>query len=339
MSHLSRALLLLCLCTATAVHAADCGAPPATMSAARIDAAGGPERLRIETVPVPRIGAGDVLVRVHYASVNPVDWKLQESGGLPYPATPGGDFSGEIVAIGADVRGRACGDRVAGIVDQAARSGSYAEYVAVAASEIVPVPARFDMQQAAAHPTVAVAAWRFLLQGTGVEAGERVLVHGGAGGVGSMLVQMAKARGAFVIATASARNHDYLRALGADEVIDYRAVRFEDVVREVDVVVDTVGGDTLQRSPQVLRDGGRLVSMAGRIPAEVCEAGRVVCSPQGPWDVARGLAAAAGFIDAGTLTVHVDRVYPLAEVAAAQRHNRDGGSRGKVVIAMPVAAP
>lgn len=324
--------------TATAqATPADCGPVPATMRAARIAAAGPPQALTVEAVPVARPAAGEVLVQVHYAAVNPVDWKLQQAGRLPFPATPGGDFAGVVVALGAGVAGFSCGDRVAGIVDQVARPGSYAEYVAVPVSEIVPAPPALGLAQAAAWPTVAVAAWRYLVEAAGVQAGERVLVHGGAGGVGSLAVQIAKARGAHVIATASARNHDFLRELGADQTIDYRTTRFEEAVRDVDIVIDTVGGDTLTRSPAVLRDGGRLVTLVGTVPAHLCADGRIACPATPPWRVRPALEAVAPLIASGQVRIHVERVYPLDQVVEAQEHNRSGRTRGKVVIAMPVA--
>ena len=314
-----------------------CHEPPTTMRAARIHAAGGPEALRIESIPVPVPAAGEVLVRVHFASVNPVDWKLQERGRLPFPATPGGDFSGEVIAVGAGVSDFACGDLVAGIVDQAQRAGSYAEYLTVPATEIVRKPEAFTMAEAAAYPTVAVAAWRYLIQAADVQRGERVLVQGGAGGTGSVIVQIAKARGAYVIATASASNHEYLKQIGADEVIDYRATRFEDVVRNVDVVVDTVGGDTLVRSEQVLRDGGRLVTLVGSVPAQICERRRVVCPATPPWDVKGGLDGVASLIAAGKVRINIEQTYPLDAIVKAQEHNRSGRTRGKVVVDMGVA--
>lgn len=304
------------------------------MRAAVATQAGGPEVLQIQHVPTPRAGRGEVLVRVHYASVNPVDWKLQERGRLPYPAVPGGDFSGTAVAFGPDVTGIECGAAVAGIADVMGKGGSYAEYVAVQAADIVPKPAEFGFAEAAAYPTVAIAAWRYLVVAANVKSGERVLVHGGAGGVGSMVVQMAKASGAHVTATASARNHDYLRQLGAEVVIDYTTTRFEDVVKDVDIVVDTVGGDTLARSPAVLRDGGRLVTMAGTPPAAACSGGRIQCPATPPWDVAGGLAHAAPLIANGRLRVSIERTYPLDEAAAAQQHSRSGRTRGKLVLAM-----
>lgn len=333
------ALLAVLASPLPASAAADtaCATAPATMRAARIHAAGGPEALRIEQVPVPTARAGEVLVRIHFASINPVDWKLQQAGRLPFPATPGGDFAGEIVAVGEGVEGFACGDAVAGIADPRGRGGSYAEYAAVAAADIVRKPAPFSMAEAAAYPTVAIAAWRFLVAAADVQPGERVLVHGGAGGVGSMAVQIAKARGAHVLATASAGNHDYLREIGADETIDYRSVRFEDVARDIDVVVDTVGGDTTTRSAAVLRDGGRLVTLVGAVPAELCSTGRIVCPATPPWDVRRGLAYVAPLIEAGALRINIDRSYPLDAIVDAQQHNRGGRTRGKVVVDMGVA--
>jgi NADPH:quinone reductase-like Zn-dependent oxidoreductase len=325
-------LALAGILLADLAHARVCGPLPDSMLAARLANAGPPEALRIESVARPGFSETDLLVRVSHAGVNPVDWKLQAAGSLPFPATPGGDFAGEVVALGADAGGFDCGDLVAGIVDQRSRSGSYAEYVAVPARDVVRQPRRFSGAQSAAYPTVTVAAWRFLIEAAQLAPGERVLVHGGAGGVGSMLVQLAKARGAYVVATASSRNHDYLLGLGADQTIDYRSTRFEDVVAPVDVVVDTVGGDTLARSPAVLRDGGRLVTLVGRVPDALCDGARFTCPTTPPWDVARGLAYAAPLIESGALTVHVQRRYPLAEAAAAQRSNMEGHTRGKIVI-------
>jgi NADPH:quinone reductase-like Zn-dependent oxidoreductase len=314
-----------------------CATPPATMRAARIHAAGGPDTLRIEPVPVPAPAAGEVLVRVHFASINPVDWKLQEAGRLKFPAIPGGDFSGEIIATGAGVTGFKCGDLVAGIVNQRERGGSYAEYLTVPVTEIVPKPGAFSMAEAAAYPTVAVAAWRYLIDAAAVKSGDRVLVHGGAGGAGSMVVQLAKARGAYVIATASARNHEYLRTIGADETIDYRSVRFEEVVRNVDIVLDTVGGETLARSESVLRDGGRLVSMAGVVPPATCAAGRIVCPATPPWNVKEALGGVAPLIESGAIRINIDGTYALDAIVEAQQHNRNGSTRGKVVVDMGVA--
>ena len=334
-----RVLVQLALAAAiTPAFAADvpaCGALPATMQAAVIHAAGGPENLKTESIAVPQAGVGEVLVRVRYASVNPVDWKLQKAGRLPFPAVPGGDFSGDIVAVGKDAGTWKCGDAVAGIVDQGKRQGSYAEFVAVPATEIVAKPQKFSYQEAAAYPTVSVAAWRYLVVAGKVASGDKVLVQGGAGCVGSVAVQIAKARGAYVYATASTRNQPYLKEIGVDMPIDYTTQRFEDVAKDIGLVVDTVGGETLARSVATLADGGRIVSMAGRVPADACASGRVSCPPTPPWNVQEGLSGAAPLVESGALRINIDRVFPQAQAADAQRFNMDGRTRGKVVIEMP----
>jgi NADPH:quinone reductase-like Zn-dependent oxidoreductase len=342
----SSKLLSLVALFAWASHswaAGTCAKAPAQMRAARVHAAGGPEALRVEQVPTPAPAAGEVLVRVHYASINPIDWKLQKAGRLPMPAIPGSDFAGEVIGLGSGVTTFKCGDLVAGVMNQRERAGSYAEYLTTPVGEIVRKPASYSLAEAAAYPTVAVAAWRYVVQAAAVVSGERVLVHGGAGGSGSVIVQLAKARGAYVIATASAQNHKFLKEIGADEVIDYRTTRFEDVVRNADVVIDTVGGDTLSRSVGVLRDGGRLVTLVGSIPKyigsvppEVCALGRgrIVCPTTPPWNVKLGLESIEPLITAGKVRINIEKTYPLAQIAEAQQHNIAGHTRGKVVVDM-----
>jgi NADPH:quinone reductase-like Zn-dependent oxidoreductase len=314
---------------------------PATMQAVRLHEYGGPDKLKLESAPTPRAGKGEVLVRVKYASVNPVDWKLREGHGgewwpLKFPAVLGLDVAGEIVQVGEGVEGLACGDLVSGYLgrtpDAARDRGGYAEYVAVDARGTVRKPANIDEQQAAAFPLVGVTAWAALVDLGALQQGERVLIHGGAGGVGSMAVQIAKARGAYVIATASARNHDFVASLGADEVIDYRSVKFEEAVKDVDLVLDTVGADTTARSPQVLRDGGRLVSIAGMPPPECGK--RIQCPQDGgdPDGGRHALQALAKLIEAGKLKINVDEVFSLGQAGAAQERNREGHTRGKIVI-------
>lgn len=348
MSSTSKLLPLIALLAwAPCSGAASCVKAPVQMRAARVHAAGGPEALRVERVPTPAPAAGEVLVRVHFASINPIDWKLQKAGRLPHPAIPGADFAGEVISLGSGVTGFACGDLVAGVVNQRERGGSYAEYLTVPVSEVVRKPASFTLAEAAAYPTVATAAWRYVVQAAAVVSGELVLVHGGAGGSGSAIVQLAKARGAYVIATASAQNHKYLRDIGADELIDYRTTRFEDVVRNVDVVFDTVGGETLSRSVHVLREGGRLVTLVGAVPAhigsvppEVCALGRgrIVCPSTPPWNVKLGLESMEPLIAAGKLRINIEKTYPLEKIAQAQQHNIAGHTRGKVVVDMGVVA-
>lgn len=331
-------LFVAALGASTPAFSADayvCGGKlPATMKAAVIRKAGGPELLKIEDIAVPRVGIKEVLVRVRYASVNPVDWKLEEGGELPQ-AVPGGDFSGEVVALGDGARGWYCGDAVAGIVDEEVRQGSYAQYVSVPVTELVAKPEAFSYQEAAAFPTVAVAAWRYLVAAGNVRKGEKVLIQGGAGGVGSVAVQIAKAKGAFVYATASTRNQQYLKDLGVDIPIDYTKERFEDVAKEIDLVVDTVGGETLVRSAATLVNRGRIVSLTGQIPSDTCSSSRVSCPPTPPWDVKVGLSGVLPLIKQGRLRVNIDRTFPLDQAADAQRYNMEGHTRGKVVIEMP----
>lgn len=329
------AALLACMPALAMASADACPVLPDSMKAAVIDAAGGPEALKTQVRALPRAAAGEVLVQVRYASVNPVDWKLQKGGGLPYPAVPGGDFSGDVVAVGIGVDNFKCGDAVAGIVDQRERQGSYAEYVAVATSQIIAKPRAFSYREAAAYPTAAVAAYRYLIASGRVRSNENVLVQGGAGGVGSMVVQIAKAQGARVYATASTRNQAYLERIGVDVPIDYTRQRFEEVAANADLVVDTVGGETLTRSAAMLKSGGRIVSMAGRVPSDLCMSRPLACPSAAPWDVNAGLAWVNPLIANGQLKVNIDAVFPLDRAADAQRYNMEGHTRGKVIIEMP----
>jgi NADPH:quinone reductase-like Zn-dependent oxidoreductase len=209
--------------------------------------------------------------------------------------------------------------------------GAYAEYLVVPVTELARKPAALTFTQAAAYPLVALTAWNAVEAARPV-AGETVLVHGGAGGVGAFVVQFAKLRGARVIATASARNLEFVRGLGADQAVDYRATRFEDVARDVDAVIDTVGGETLARSPAVVKRGGRLVTIAGRVPEDACRARELACAWSNADNAPGRLGEITNLIALGKVRVFVDRTFPLAEAAAAQEANRMGGGRGKIVI-------
>lgn len=307
---------------------------PAEMRASRFHAYGGPEQLRLERVPVPTPGPGQVLIEVHAASVNPIDWKVREGAlraraPIEGPVTPGRDASGIVRAVGAGVTGWRAGDAVVAVCNGV--QGCYADYAVVAADEVARKPAKLSFVEAAAFPLVAVTAWNSVNLAR-VGKGDTVLVHGGAGGVGAFAVQFAAARGARVIATASARNLDLVRSFGAAEAIDYRATKFEDVVRDVDVVIDTVGGETLARSPAVLKRGGRLVTIAGRPPQDACRERALECG-NGNASTAGGIVAqVTREVDEGRARVVVDRTYPLAQAAEAQEANRAGGGRGKIVL-------
>jgi NADPH:quinone reductase-like Zn-dependent oxidoreductase len=241
-----------------------------TMRAVSQDVLGGPEVLKLVEPDRPEAGPSQVLVRVHAAGLNPTDWKHRARGiflGLP-PFVLGWDVSGVVEATGYGVTLVKPGDEVFGMLPYPHGVGSHAEYVTGPTRAFAPKPGNTDHVQAAALPLAALTAWQALADTARLSAGQRVLIHAAAGGVGHLAVQIAKARGAYVIGTASARNHDLLRGLGADELVDYRDTDFAAAVTDADVVLDTVGGDYPARSLRTLRDGGVLVCLS-RFGAEV----------------------------------------------------------------------
>jgi NADPH:quinone reductase-like Zn-dependent oxidoreductase len=306
------------------------------MKAVRIHQYGGPEVLKYEDAPRPEPANGEILVRVHGAGVNPVDWKIRAGLGkvfrdYPMPLILGWDFSGVVEQAGAGVTEWKKGDEVYARPD-IGRDGAYAEFIAVKASEVGRKPKTLDHAHSAAIPLAALTAWQALFDAAALEAGQRVLIHAAAGGVGTFAVQLAKWKGAYVIGTASAGNHEFLRGLGADELIDYQANRFEDVVRDVDVVLDSMAGETRQRSWQVLKKGGILVSILGPPSAEeaaahgVRQAGVFVQPNQSQ------LGELAALVDAGKLKPIVEAVLPLSEAARAHEMNATLHTRGKIVL-------
>ena len=304
------------------------------MKAIRLHARGGPEAFNYEDAPQPRPGAGEVLVRVHGAGVIPTElswlptWTTPTGEPRMFPIILGHEFSGEIAALGAEVRDVSVGDLVYGLNDWY-RNGASAEYCVARVADIARKPGGVDHVHAAATPISALTAWQGLVERAGLAAGQRVLIHGAAGGVGTFAVQLARWRGARVTCTISAANLDFVRSLGADEVIDYRAERFEDVVRDVDVVFDTVGGETLERSWGVLKPGGRLVTVAAsgeRTTDERIRAAYFIVEPK-----RAQLAEIARLIDAGALRPVVGAVFPLAEAQQAYQYKP---VRGKIVLRM-----
>src|SRR6266853_2317556 len=238
-----------------------------TMKAVQIHAFGGPEVLQYEEVPQPQPKANEILVRVHAAGVNPVDWKIREGYlSATSPMIMGIDFSGVVESVGSGVTKYRRGDAVFGQVADA--SGSYAEYAVAMESDVARKPEALDHIRAAALPVAGLTPWQALFDTANLSAGQKVLIHGAAGGVGSFAVQFAKWKGAHVLGTASGSHVEQVRQLGADEVIDYRKTKFEEVARDVDVVLDTVGGETQERSWKVLKRGGVLVSLVQQPAAE-----------------------------------------------------------------------
>jgi NADPH:quinone reductase-like Zn-dependent oxidoreductase len=285
--------------------------------------------VKIEQAAIPKLDADEVLIKVRAAGVNPVDWKRATSAAAGW--IPGGDVAGVIERVGSGVTGWKSGDAVIAWLEA---SGAYAQYVAAPAAAIVRKPDAMSFEEAAGVPIVASTAWAAVVDSGKVTAGQRVLVQGGAGGVGSAAVQIAKARGAHVIATASQRNHEYLRSIGADELIDYQTQRFEDHVRNVDLVVNTVNAETANRSISVLKPGGLAVSIAGRLDETKCAAANVRCVTRsfGLDIVQKALADVTALATAGKYDVNVEQTYALDQVEAAWAKSREGRTRGKLVI-------
>jgi NADPH:quinone reductase-like Zn-dependent oxidoreductase len=285
--------------------------------------------LSVREMPVPKAGAGEVLIKVRAAGVNPVDWKV--AGGR-VGQVPGTDVSGVIDTLGEGVTGWKVGEPVLGFARQ---SGSYAEYAVIPVSSLARKPQSMSFEQAAGVPIAAETAYRALHEAGGIQAGQTVLIHGAAGGVGSAAVQVAKAAGARVIGTASANNLGFLESLGVDQVIDYRAQKFEDVVKNVDLVLNTATAETTARSVGIVRQGGTLVTIVGSTDAAACEAAKIRCArPDRTTGAsnAQMLAKIGELADAGKFKVHVDGVFPMSDAAKAWDKSRAGHTRGKLII-------
>jgi NADPH:quinone reductase-like Zn-dependent oxidoreductase len=302
------------------------------MMAVQIHEYGGPEVLTLESVPRPQPGRGEVLIRVHAAGVNPVDWKiragyLKEFVPLQMPAILGKDVAGEVEAVGPGVSRFREGDEVYGITKVA-----YAEFVVAQENEIALKPRCVEFFQAAGIPLAALTAWQALFEAGELMKGQRVLIHGAAGGVGGFAVQLAKINGAYVIGTSSKRNESFLRELGVDQVIDYRTTRFENEVRDVDLVLDTRGGETQDRSWSVLRQGGTLVSIVEPPSQPEAAKHRAKAKLVTHHPNARELEEITRWVERGKLKVFVDPLLSLAEVKRAHEISQLGHTRGKIVL-------
>ncbi len=309
-----------------------------TMRAIRQDVLGGPEVLREVEVSRPEPGLSQILVRMHAAGVNPTDWAHRAYPIFlgPPPFTLGWDVSGVVEATGFGVTLFKPGDEVFGMLPYPHGVGSHAEYVTGPARAFALKPASLDHVRAGALPLAALTAWQALADTARVSAGQRVLVHAAAGGVGHLAVQIAKARGAYVIGTASAGNHELVRGLGADELIDYRTTDFAAAAGDADVVLDTVGGDYPARSLPTLRPGGVLVSLLP-FPAEVgTEAARLGVSAQVMLVEADhgGMTAIAGLVTEGKLRPVIAGTFPLADAAKAHAIGETRHVAGKLVLTM-----
>jgi NADPH:quinone reductase-like Zn-dependent oxidoreductase len=302
------------------------------MKAIVINEYGNEDVVNYTNVECPEPTANEVLVKVHVAGVNPIDWKIRNGAGerlgLKLPIMLGGEIAGTVEKIAGDVRDFKEGNAVYGIIT----SGGFAEYAIAKKGEIVSKPQSLDFQNAAAIPLGALTAWQAIFDLANLGSGQRIFITGASGGVGSLAIQLAKAKGAYVIGMASGRNEDFVRDLGADEFVDYTKQNFEEVVKDVDVVFDTVGGDTFERAFQTLKKGGFLVTSV-EFPSEEkarefgIKAARVYCKPN-----AEELTAISELVDEGRLKAHVSTVLPLAEVKKALQLSEGGHTRGKIVL-------
>ncbi|MFG2632146.1 NADP-dependent oxidoreductase [Streptomyces sp. NPDC048473] len=307
------------------------------MRAISQDVHGAPDVLKEVRLPKPVPGPSQILVAVHAAGVNPTDWKHRANGFFldRLPLVLGWDVSGVVEAVGYGVTLFKPGDEVFGMLPYPYGVGSHAEYVTAPARAFARKPAGIDHVQAGALPLAALTAYQALVDTADVRPGQRVLIHAAAGGVGHLAVQIAKSRGAYVIGTASAPKHDFVRALGADEMIDYRSVDFAEAVKNIDVVLDPLAGETRTRSLNVLRPGGILVSLlSGGSPDEArraAESGVRVETLLVEADHA-GMNAIADLVESGSLHAHVEATFPLAEAPKAHALGETDRTSGKIVL-------
>ena len=315
----------------------------ASMRAMVINETGAPEVFQAAELPMPVKLASELLVRVVAASINPIDAKTRAgkggSAGIPgYPAVLGHDFSGVVVESPFEFCPLQPGDEVFGMVPVPRYQGSFAEFLVVSTMNVARKPATLSHLEAAAVPLAALTAWGLVVDVAKAHRGQRILIHAGAGGVGHFAVQFAAHFGAHVIATGSARNAEWLRELGASEVVDYTTTRFEDVVHDVDTVIDLIGNvhdNTGTRSLQTLRPGGLIVNVpTGSWPSFIADATAAgmqathyKLAPDG-----RTLEGIAKLLDSGDIRVHVDRVFELDQLAEANRALEEGHTRGKIVF-------
>lgn len=301
------------------------------MKAVVIDQYGSNDVVRYTDVAKPAPMTGEVLIKIAAAGVNPVDWKIRSGAGqrmgMVLPIHLGGELSGTIEALGEDVDGFSEGDAIYGIIP----TGAFAEYAIAKSEDLALMPANIDFTHAAAIPLGGLTAWQAMFDVAGLASGQRLLITSGSGGVGSLAVQLAKAKGVHVTAMASARNEAYVRGLGADEFIDYTAQPFEQVARDMDVVFDTVGGDTFERAFHTMRKGGFLVTSVA-FPTDQAQrhgvrVGRVQCKPN-----AKELAEMRDLVEGGRLVAYVAKVLPLSEVKEALALSEGGRTRGKIVL-------
>ncbi len=309
------------------------------MKAAQINEYGGSEVVKInKNAPEPTVTQGHLLIEVHAAGVNPIDWKIREGYmqqmvPLKFPATLGGDFSGIVVEVGESVSGYKKGDEIYGQASiTRGGSGSFAEFALADANTIAHKPLKTNYVEAAALPLTGASAWQALVDHMGLSRGKKILIHGGAGGIGSIAIQLARHLGAYVATTVSAKDMQYAKELGADEVIDYKNQSFEDMLHNYDAVYDTVGGETYVRSFSVLKRGGIIVSMLEQPDSNLMERYGVNAIGQLTQVNTERLSKLAELVDKSVINEHIEKTFPLEQAGEALAFLQKGHPRGKVVL-------
>lgn len=308
------------------------------MKAAQISEYGGAQVLKFtEDAVKPALGKSQVMVAVNAAAANPFDIKVREGltqsmAALAFPATLGGDFAGVIVELGPEVTGFEIGQAVYGQAGALSGNGSFAEFTPAKASSIAQKPESIDFAEAAAFPLVTVSAYQALVDHMVIQPGQKILIHGGAGGIGTMAIQLAHHFGAHVTTTSTAADMEFVKSLGADEVIDYKTQDFAAMLSDMDAVYDTVGGETNQKSYGILKPGGVLVSMVMPVDEALVAEHDIKYTYQFTKVTTDRLQEVAKLIDAGNLKINVDKVFPLENAAEALEYLKTDHPRGKVVI-------
>lgn len=310
------------------------------MKAIIIEAYGDVGQFKEADLPEPEIGGKEVIVEVHAVAVNPIDWKIRAGylqDYLPFdlPIVFGWDVSGVVRSVGAQVTDFSAGDKVLGRADLR-KPGAFADRVAIEEAQLVKKPENINFEEAAAIPLAGMTAWQLLYEKVNLKTGETVLIHGGAGGIGTFAVQLAKRSGAHVITTGSGRNKEFLAALGADQFIDYRQENFQNAVAGVDAVVDLIGGDVLERSYGVLKPGGRLVSVAGQPDQEEAKQKGITASYLNSKVKIDQLEELVELVSTGELKVVLADVLPFTLDGVRQAHvlSENGHAPGKIIVKM-----
>ncbi len=310
------------------------------MKAVQINQYGGIEVLEINDIPKPTLNNGKILVEVYAASINPIDYKIRSGAlkewiPLEFPITLGGDFAGIVSEVGEEVRDFAVGDEVFGsAIVVGGGSGAFAQFSATKTSSAAIKPKNVDFVQAAALPLTGSSAIQALEEHIKLQKGQKILIHGGAGGIGTVAIQLGKALGAYVATTVSTNEMDYVKSLGADEVIDYKQKnqKFEEILKDFDAVFDTVGGDVTNKSFKVLKKGGIIVSMLGQPNEELAKEFEVTAIGQNTKTNAEHLKRLAELVDSGKIKTHIDKEFTLDQVKEAFTYQEQNHPKGKVVL-------